>query len=141
MNAHSAGEVCTGARELEHGHAAEAEPHCADTAIDLRLTPQRLQASVGTLHQLLRVVAQADHRCHHAFAIPRDSTSEHVAGQDDVAKPRVSHRLLARMLVEASAAVDEEDSRTVALDGIRPGDEAVEAGGSIGVRQRFRFDF
>ena len=72
--------------------------------------PQRVQASLGASDKQARVVAQRHQACHHPLPVTGDTVAVHVADEDDVAERCPASALLAGMLVQASATVDQQDT-------------------------------
>ena len=102
---------CPGPGELQGGQAAEAEP-------DRRYLPAGARAGRAAPSSPAwarrtrngRVVPQRHQAADDAVPVPGDAVAEHVAGQDDVAERGVAAGLLPGMLVEAGAAVDQQEA-------------------------------
>ena len=76
------------------------------------------QRGPGPPGQQPGIVAHRGKRTDHPRTVARDSVAKHVAGEDHVPEGRVPAGLPARMIVEACAAVDQQNARTRRAAGI-----------------------
>ena len=76
------------------------------------------QRGPGPPGQQPGIVAHRGEGIDHPGAVPRDSVTEHVAGEDHVPEGRVPAGLPAGMVVEACAAVDQQNALTRRAAGI-----------------------
>ena len=109
--AHGAGEITARAGELEHRQAAEAVADRRDTAVDLRMPQELFQPCPGASREPARLRPQRADRRDDALAVPRDTVTIHVAGEDDVAERCHSAGAAPRVVVETGSAMDDQDAR------------------------------
>jgi len=84
--------------------------------------------------QPVRVGHERADRRHRALTVAADAVAEHVAGEHGVAQRGVAPRLLARVVVEAGAAVHQQDPRERHAGRVVPGENAVEGDVTVAVR-------
>ena len=112
VNANRARHGFPGPGQPERYHAAEAEADRSDPAVSTGAARQRGQARPRPAHHQQRVIPQSHQAADNTVPVACHAIAEHVAGQNDIPECRVTPGLPARVLIEASAAVDKQYTRS-----------------------------
>lgn len=115
MDADGAGYFFPGPGQCQGGHSAEAESDGGEASICVRPVPEHVQSGSGALGQRGGVVAQGPHAVHDPLMVAGHAVAVRVACQDHVAERRPAAALLASVVVQFRAAVDEQNARTFLL--------------------------
>ena len=120
--------------EREDGQAAEAEADSGDTSVRARATRKGSQARLRPADHERRVIPQRGEAADDAVPIACHAITEHVTGEDDISKCRVTAGLLAGVLIQAGASVNEQDAGLDAGQRFVPAQHSGQRGVQVAVR-------
>src|SRR5580693_4942641 len=98
------------AGEFEDGHAAEAVADGGDVVIGERMSAEDFDSSVSATRKAVRFGAELGDAGHDALAVAGNAFAVHVAGEGDVTEFGEAAGAIFGMVVEAGAAVNDEDA-------------------------------
>ncbi len=110
MDADDAGDWRAAAGEFEDGHAAEAVADGGDVGVGERVRAQYVDSGGGAAGEAVGFGAELGDASHDALAVAGDAFAVHVAGEGDVAEFGEAAGAIFGVVVEAGAAVDDQDA-------------------------------
>ena len=120
--------------EREDSQAAETEADSRDASVRARATRKGSQARLRPPDHERRVIPQRGEAADDTVPVACYAITEHVTGEDDISKRRVTAGLLAGVLIQAGASVDEQNARPDAGQRFVPAQYAGQRGVQVAVR-------
>jgi hypothetical protein len=119
MNADHAGKTRPTTREFQDGHSTEAVAYCTQSAIDQWMGFKNIDSGLGSLTQLCTISTKFHDEFNDFFTIPGHALTVHVARERNKTPFGKTDSAASRMIVEASATMDDKNSRAAARGSIQ----------------------